>query len=147
MAKDNEKKETAADIVFETVYQVSEDMIGLVHKLVSDNATYERAFLNMAKKLEEIHSNLKKFVFSKKWLSKDGKKKVQTKMEQTRELSRVAIEFSKKCRVIADELIFLTQKIESNKKLTGVLDILVERLEKADQEDQEEEDSESPGED
>src|SRR3990172_11732789 len=98
--KDEDKKDdnTAANIVFETVYQVSEDMVGLVHKIVSDNSLYERAFTNMCKKLDEVHSNLKKHVMAKKWIPAKGKKGCKTKLEQTEEIMKIATDYAVVCR-------------------------------------------------
>ena len=134
--------DTAADIVFSNVLQISEDMLALVHSIISENSKYEHAFANMKAALMEIHKNLEAFVLKKKWIK--GKNKASNKIHdyQTEELMRLCTEYSTKCHEIAEEMIKITEKIEKNRKMRDILKNLIARIDEKNQKNAEEESKE-----
>jgi hypothetical protein len=127
MKKNSE--EGASDIVFKTVYKVSEDMLGLVHLIVKDHSKYDGAFRKMAASLSVVNRNLKNHILDNKKFSKSSKTKVQKKIDQSKGLIDLCLGYANKCKKIADEMITLTEGLEKDKKMRGIIANLVRRLE------------------
>ena len=125
--KDNE--EYSSDIVFRSVYEVSEDMLRLVHKIVSEHARCDIAFRQMAAALEDVNVNLKKHVLASKKFSAASKSRTRKKIAQSKALVKLCIGYANKCKKIADELVELTEKLEKDKKMQAIINNLIERLE------------------
>lgn len=125
--KDNE--EYASDIVFRSVYKVSEDMLRLVHKIVSEHTRCDIAFRQMAAALEDVNVNLKKHVLASKKFNSASKSRTRKKIAQSKVLVKLCIGYANKCKKIADELVELTEKLEKDKKMQAIINNLIQRLE------------------
>lgn len=126
---DEEKKVTASDVLFANVYQISEDVIQATYRLVEDLSKFETAFGNMSKKLNHINGNLNTYVMKKKWVKGLDKKRCQLKIDQSKELIIICAEYAKKCQEASDDLIKITEKFESNKKVKDIIKNLVDKIE------------------
>lgn len=126
---DEEKKTTASDVLFQNVYQISEDVISATYKLVEDLSKFEAAFSNMARKLDSLNGNLNTFVIKKRWVKGTDKKRCQLKIDQSKELMTICSEYAKKCHSTSDELIAITERFESNKKVKNIIKNLVDKIE------------------
>jgi uncharacterized membrane-anchored protein YjiN (DUF445 family) len=146
-----DNREFASDNVFRSVYRVSEDMLRLVHKIVSEHARCDIAFRQMAAALQDVNDNLKKHILSNKKFNATSKNKTRKKIAQSKVLINLCIGYANKCKKIADELVDLTEKLEEDKKMQAIINNLIMRLEEETrnlkEQNQEEEDSEDDPED
>ena len=126
---DEEKKVTASDVLFGNVYQISEDMIQATYKLVEDVSKFEHVFNNMSKKLGAINDNLNSHVMGHKWIKGTDRKRCQLKVDQAKELITICAEYAKSCHDEANDLIAITEKFESNKKIKNIIKSLVNKIE------------------
>ena len=141
-----DQEEYASDIVFRSVFKVSEDMLRLVHKIVSEHARCDVAFRQMAAALRDVNVNLKKHLLANKKLNTASKKRARRKIEQSKVLISLCIGYANKCTQIAEELVELTEKLEKDKKMRIIINNLIKRLEeetKRLKESDQEEDPES----
>ena len=129
MDKDKDQRVTASDILFKNVYQVSEDMIQATYKLVEDVSKFEHVFNNMSKKLGAINDNLNSHVMGHKWIKGTDRKKCQLKVDQAKELITICTEYAKSCHDEAEDLIAITEKFESNKKIKNIIKSLITKIE------------------
>ena len=136
-------EEFASDIVFRSVYKVSEDMLRLVHKIVSEHARCDAAFRQMAAALQDVNDNLKRHIISSKKFSKASKAQAKKKISQSKVLIGLCIGYANKCKKIADELVELTEKLEKDKKMQAIINNLIARLEEETRQLKESQDEES----
>ena len=144
---DEEKKTTASDVLFGNVYQISEDMIQATYKLVEEISKFENVFHNMSKKLAVLNDNLSTHVVNKKWVKGADKKRCQGKIDQAKTLIEICGEYAKSCHDTAEDLIAITERFESNKKVRGIIKNLVDKIEGEAKKIKEEEDQEKAKED
>lgn len=126
---DEEKKITASDVLFSNVYQISEDMIQATYKLVEEISRFEGVFHSMTKKLSSLNNNLSKYVVNQKWVKGLDKKRCQGKIGQSKELMAICEEYAKSCHTTANDLIAITERFESNKKVRDIIKNLVDKIE------------------
>jgi hypothetical protein len=137
---DEEKKTTASDVLFGNVYQISEDMIQATYKLVEEISKFENVFHNMSKKLAVLNDNLSTHIVNKKWVKGTDKKRCQSKIDQAKALIEICGEYAKSCHDTAEDLIAITERFESNKKVRGIIKNLVDKIEGEAKKAKEEED-------
>lgn len=125
----DEKKITASDVLFNNVYQISEDMIQATYKLVEDVSRFESVFHAMSKKLATLNNNLNAHILAHKWVKAGDRKKCQAKVAQAKELMAVCEEYAKSCSDEAQDLIAITEKFESNKKIKNIIKALIDKIE------------------
>lgn len=128
MGEEKEHRITASEVLFQNVYQISEDMISATYKVVEELAKFETVFDNMTNRLGDLNNNLELHIMKHKWVKGLDKKKVKSRIDQTKELARICSEYSIACKETANQLIIITEKFESNKKVKDIIKNLVERL-------------------
>lgn len=127
---DDEKKLTASEVLFENVYQISEDMIQATYKLVEEISKFETAFRNMSSKLGSLNDNLKAHIVNKKWVKAADKRKCKTKIEQSKEIMLICQDYADSCINTSNDLIAITERFEANKKVRNIIKNLSDKIEK-----------------
>jgi hypothetical protein len=125
----DEKPCKASDIVFQTVYTLSMDMIRLVHALVDDATRLEGAFVSIAKSIQDVNDNLQAHIAKKDWMSKPSLTDCKKKMAQSKELVDMCLTYSRLVRSMTDQAIKIAEDMEKNKKLADISDYVVRELE------------------
>jgi hypothetical protein len=130
---DEDKRVTASDVLFNNVYQISEDVIHATYKLVEDISKFENMFRAMSKKLDGINSNLHKHVIKPKWIKPADRTRCKGKIDQSKELMAICEEYAASCRDTAEELIAITERFEANKKVRDIIKNMVNKIEQETQ--------------
>ena len=125
----DDNKVTASDVLFGNVYQISEDMIQATYKLVEDTSKFENVFITLSQKLKSLNHNLEEHILKKKWSKGQDRKKVMAKVAQAKELITICEEYAASCRQTAENLIDITERFESNRKVRGIIQTLAKKIE------------------
>ena len=122
---EEEKKLTASSVLFENVYQISEDLIATTYQLVERLTGYETLFGCLAHKLDHVNGNIENI--SNKIKGPD-KKLCLAKIAQSKELMDICGQYSKACRAAANKIILTTEHFEDNKKVSDIVKNIIAKI-------------------
>lgn len=115
------KKDTAADIVMGAAAKVAEDMVHGTASAIRDISEYHSMYKNMERALNDASNNLKKHLLRKKWMSKEDRKAIRSRISQINAMAKICRRMQGWCSGFAGGTIMELKKFEGNKKLKDVV--------------------------
>ena len=124
--------DNASDIMYQSVYALSMEMLRLVHRSILSSSALDKSFVATAKHFQDVSSNLKKHVLEKSWLSKKDSNACIKKIGQIHDLIDICLSCSTQLRTMSDRVISITESMDKNKKLSDISEYIIETLEAGD---------------